>query len=39
MDEMHVQALYKVVKGTRRKLYGMATSSESVTKRALSFIE
>jgi len=38
-DEMHGQALYKVVKDARRKLYGMATSSENVTKRALSFIE
>jgi len=38
-DDMHVQALYKVVKGPRRQLYGMATSYESVTKRSLSSIE
>ena len=35
-NEEQLQAMYKVVKGTRGKLRGMATSTETVTKKALS---
>ena len=38
-DESQLQAMYKVVKGTRQKLHDLATSSEYVTKRSLGKVE
>ena len=38
-NQEQLQAMYKVVKGTRKKLHGMTTSTETVTKKALSSTE
>ena len=37
-SEAPLQALYKVVKGVRQKLHGLATSTEVVTKKSLAFV-
>ena len=38
-SEAQLQALYRVVKGVREKLHGLATSTEVVTKKSLASID